>query len=291
MARFTGRSSDILIIKNKPISTGFKIWAIAQEGYILHWIWHQKVKGPVGIKPPNRRLNKTDSVVISCLEILPKQPYCVWLDNLFVSNSLLHYLRQNGYGAAGTARTNSGMAEELVKKKNEEKTRDVYQWGTLFKAISDNEEVMPCWKDNSLCLFQSTVHTGDEVQVVRPRKRPSKISSKAKTARQPFGSSVVKNLPIPRFVDKYNHNMNHVDRADHLRASYETLGDHKLRKGWKALFFWLLNMSLVNAYLLSLHSDPYNTERFTNQKSFRESGFQALFAKSERAKRKRSYHI
>ena len=48
-------------------------------------------------------------------------------------------------------------------------------------------------------------------------------------------------------------------------------------------------MFLVNAYLLSFHSDPHNTERFTNQKSFRESVFQALFAKSERAKRKRSY--
>lgn len=120
MARFTGRSNDILTIKSKPISTGFKIWAIAQQGYILHWIWHQKGKGPVGIKPPNRRLNKTNSVVISCLESLPKQPYCVWLDNLFVSNNLLHYLRQNGYGAAGTARTNSGVAQELVKKKNEE---------------------------------------------------------------------------------------------------------------------------------------------------------------------------
>ena len=50
-------------------------------------------------------------------------------------------------------------------------------------------------------------------------------------------------------------------------------------------------MSLVNAYLLSLHSDPHNTERFTNQKSFRESVFQALFAKSERPQRKRSYQM
>lgn len=182
------------------------------------------------------------------------------------------------------------MVQELVKKKNEEKTRDVYHWGTLFKAISDNEEMMQFgWKDNSSCLFQSTVHTRDEVQVVQPRKRPSKTSSKAKTARQPFGDSVVKELSIPQFVDEYNYNMNHVDQADQLRASYETLGDHKLRKGWKALFFWLLNMSLVNAYLLSLHSDPHNTERFTNQKSFRESVFQVLFTKSERAKWKRSY--
>ncbi len=72
MARFTGRSSDIITIKNKPISTEFKIWAIALEEYILHCIWNQKRKGPVGIKPSNRRLIKTNSIVISCLERLPK---------------------------------------------------------------------------------------------------------------------------------------------------------------------------------------------------------------------------
>ena len=30
MAQFIGRSNNILTIKNKSISTGFKIWAIAQ---------------------------------------------------------------------------------------------------------------------------------------------------------------------------------------------------------------------------------------------------------------------
>lgn len=121
MACFTGRSSDILTIKNKPISTGFKIWALAQEGYISHWIFHQKGKGPVGVKPPTPHLNKTNSVVVACLESLPKQPYCVWLDNLFISNNLLQYLHHKGYEAAGTARANSGMVEELIQKKARKK--------------------------------------------------------------------------------------------------------------------------------------------------------------------------
>ena len=35
MTRFTGRSSDIVTIPNKPIATGFKIWVLAQMGYCL----------------------------------------------------------------------------------------------------------------------------------------------------------------------------------------------------------------------------------------------------------------
>ena len=60
------------------------------------------------------------------------------------------------------------MVQKLVKKKNEVKTRDIYYWETLFKVISNNEEVRQFgWKDNSLCLFQSIVHTRDETQVVQ----------------------------------------------------------------------------------------------------------------------------
>ena len=91
---------------------------------------------------PNRRLNKTDSVIISCFESLPKQPYCVWLDNLFVNNNFLYYFYQNDYWAADTAHTNLGIVKNLVKKKNKERTQDVYHWRMLFKAISDNIEVM-----------------------------------------------------------------------------------------------------------------------------------------------------
>ena len=35
MIRFTGRSHDIMTIPSKPIPTGYKVWAVAQKGYIL----------------------------------------------------------------------------------------------------------------------------------------------------------------------------------------------------------------------------------------------------------------
>ncbi|KFA55625.1 hypothetical protein S40293_10059 [Stachybotrys chartarum IBT 40293] len=47
---FQGRSKQKVTIKNKPTPTGLKIWILATQGYILHWIWHTpgSALGPVG---------------------------------------------------------------------------------------------------------------------------------------------------------------------------------------------------------------------------------------------------
>lgn len=38
-----------------------------------------------------------------------------------------------------------------------------YKWGTLIKA-NDNKKVMQFgWKDNNLCLFQSTVYIRNKI--------------------------------------------------------------------------------------------------------------------------------
>lgn len=282
MTRFTGRSSDIVTIPCKPIATGYKIWVLAQLGYCLSWMFHQKQKGPVNIKKVPKGLNKTNAVVLYLLNQMPKQPYCVWLDNLFTSHNLMAMLREKGYGAAGTCRANSGVVQDLIDKKDAEKTKDIFPWGTLFKATSsDNKVCQLAWKDNGLVFFQSTVHTGNERPIQRLRKRPGKTFSKSKTARVPFGDKARAKLPVLAVADDYNYNMNHVDRADHLKA--QNCGARTIRKGWKALFLWLLNTALVNAYLISLHSGQSD---FTAQDPFRIALYTALFDRSERLARK-----
>ena len=48
--RFTGRTSEIVNIPSKPTPEGFKIWILANEGYVLDWIWHAKGdKGPIDL--------------------------------------------------------------------------------------------------------------------------------------------------------------------------------------------------------------------------------------------------
>jgi hypothetical protein len=62
-------------IPSKPISTGYKVWAIAQLGYILGILYHQNGKGPVDSKAPKGSgINPTQAVVVTLLQTLPNPP-------------------------------------------------------------------------------------------------------------------------------------------------------------------------------------------------------------------------
>jgi hypothetical protein len=84
--RFEGQSIYATTIPNKPIPTGFKVWGIAQQGFLLVWNFHVPGDkgGPVRVKTPiklgsTRREgkggNKTQAVALLLLERLPKKPY------------------------------------------------------------------------------------------------------------------------------------------------------------------------------------------------------------------------
>jgi hypothetical protein len=106
--RFEGRSKETTIVLNKPTPTGYKVWGVAQRGFLLCWNWHMpgQKNGPLGIKTPcklrgtikvGKGGNKTQVVVSHLIKRLPKPPkglgYHVFLDNLFVSTCLVEYAR------------------------------------------------------------------------------------------------------------------------------------------------------------------------------------------------------
>ncbi|PVH92172.1 pea pathogenicity protein, partial [Periconia macrospinosa] len=40
IARFTGRATEIVIIRTKPTPQGFKVWTLANDAYVLDWLFH-----------------------------------------------------------------------------------------------------------------------------------------------------------------------------------------------------------------------------------------------------------
>jgi hypothetical protein len=51
---FTGRASDTVNIPTKPVPIGFKIWVLADQGYVFDFLWHvkgdKKDQGPQGLR-------------------------------------------------------------------------------------------------------------------------------------------------------------------------------------------------------------------------------------------------
>ena len=64
--------------------------------------------------------------------------------------------------------------------------------------------------------------SGDE-RILRLRKRPKETSSKAKTARVPFGNQATKVLSIPAIADEYNYYIGAVNEFDYLTAQNASL--------------------------------------------------------------------
>ena len=73
--------------------------------------------------------------------------------------------------------------------------------------------------------------------------------------------------------------MNGVGRGDQLRAS---LPWRRHYQHWKALFFGLLGIAVVNSYLLSFHAKVNNKAKYTRFGKFRKDLIRGLIEHGER---------
>jgi len=80
-------------------------------------------------------------------------------------------------------------------------------------------------------------------------KKPRDMSSNGPAIRRVFGSTEHMNIPIPVVTNDDNQYKVGVDVADQYRSYYFT--QLKCLRNWLPIFFWLLDMTVINAYLLS----------------------------------------
>ncbi|EGU73453.1 hypothetical protein FOXB_16038 [Fusarium oxysporum f. sp. conglutinans Fo5176] len=113
------------VVGNNPTPVGFKDWVIAQHSYFLRHITSLRI---------------TSS---------PRQISSVPLE-------------RQGHGATGTAHPNRGISKELKEAKGSDKAGAGPLQYNEVEAIPTVDGFVPqiVWKDYSLVLFLSTVHTG-----------------------------------------------------------------------------------------------------------------------------------
>ena len=88
-----------------------------------------------------------------------------------------------------------------------------------------------CWKDKCPIYMLSTWHNDESkttTRIVRGGRREE--------------------IEKPLVISDYTENMGAVDKADHYCVSYSFL--RKTLRWWRKLFFWMLEVSLINSFIL-----------------------------------------
>ena len=200
-----------------------------------------------------------DVVMQLCTDLF-HQGYKLYFDNFYTSTQLMKDLKGKGIFSCGTVRSNrKGFPKEFkdtVKKWEKAAERGDVRW------VRDGEVVIMQWKDNKAVSVMSSFHAGHEHTTT---KRNTRVNGERK----------VKIIQQPNAVHQYNQYMGGVDRSDQLIGNYNVL--RKTNKYWKTLFFHLLDIAVVNSYILflemrKLHPGILAMQRPANfgQRQFRE---------------------
>jgi hypothetical protein len=293
MIRSFGRSQHTYKMPNKPISQGYKLFALADRGYIWSFTPTSRAKHLVEVvMHKHDMLTMTGYIVNWLVNRLPPSlnRYTPYLDNYFTSISLFKILRDQGIGACGTTRSTAAGPDfpALIKQLKDHASH--ITWNTIC-AIEVRKVLCLAWQDNNLVLGLSTVHTVDKSTdlVERDRKRPSKTSTNAAQVRPIFGDSHTKKLFIPNYIDDYNHHMGGVDIANQLRESYET--HRRTFRSWWPLFMWVIDAAAVNAYRAHCVNREKHNKGRVSQLDFRQRLYLSLFAFSQNKPQKRKAHL
>jgi hypothetical protein len=108
---------------SKPIKQGYKLFGIADHGYIYSWVWSLKIFFIEEVESYDS-LTNTEALVQALVATLPRTRITIYLNNYFTSIPLFSSLRSIYYDAVGTTRPHALFPAVLSKLKKEGKKLD-----------------------------------------------------------------------------------------------------------------------------------------------------------------------
>jgi len=243
MVPFKGRSFMKQYIKDKPCKWGFKIWAMCcgATGYFAS-ITVYAGKGSTAALHGLA----TDSVTtVVDLGVVPKGAV-VFMDRWFTSPLLIIELLKRGIYGVGTVQTNRTGLPGDFKLAKSTKTKPVAA-GTSVRAQSSvkvdqvaHTLYATSWMDKKPVTF-----LGSAFGLV--------VDFCLRTSRDGNGKIQV---PVPMMAKMYQDYMDAVDRGDMLKMVYGLVKVFTSFKPWQKLFVGILDITLVNAWVLFQKTKP-----------------------------------
>lgn len=199
-------------------------------------------------------LGSSSNVVVRLSAKIPDDVnHIVYFDNFYTSLGLLTYLRSRGIYSLGTVRANRvpniklSTDTDLAKRKVERGYSEEYV-GSAFGVDITNV----LWQDNKPVRLLST-YVGVKPFLSREGLQPVSSSRWNRKTKQQI------DVDCP-YIKEYNRHMGGVDLMDGLLGRYHIR--MKTRKWTNRIFFHLLDMALVNAYIL--YQRLYKLDRRTH---------------------------
>lgn len=218
-----------------------KIWlrCNAKDGYC-----HQAsvYLGKQGTDTPGRN-GLYFSIVDQLTKSLRGKNYRIFFDNLYCSIPLVKFLYSKSLLSAGTIRAHRRLIPNLCRNPGRLERGQ-------FKTFQDSDLTnLTCtvWRDTKDVRFASTMSNPELVTQAVRRVQARHIQ-----------------VQMPHVAHQYGKNYSGVDRFDNLRSKKYGCLSRPSKKTWKHLLWFLVNASLVNAWILYQQSST----RPTTKKNF-----------------------
>ena len=227
MVGFRGRFGPRQYMPQKPTKWGIKAYTMADSsnGYMLNILLYMGRETLLDVQPPPpQHLPIPAKVVLSLMTPYLDRGHHLYCDRYYSSIPLVQELEKHDTAFTGIINRNR------VDLPNEVRLRKTMKKGEV-KAYRCGNLLVMAWREKKKSKHLIMISSAGNAQMMTTSIRGQE-------------EPVVK----PVLVDQYNHYMNGVDRADQLTVYYSFT--RKTKKWWRKIFFWLLEVSTVNSYIL-----------------------------------------
>lgn len=236
MIGFRGRFGAKQYIPNKPTKYGVKAFTLADSlnGYILDVLLYTGADTLEESTPGYPDLPQPAQIVMALTKDYLNQGRTLFTDRYYTSIPLVQMLENHQTSFTGTCMKNRKQIPQTFRQKCfrlKDGEVQAYRSGR-FLALA--------WRAPSKKKGIIMLTSKDSANVISVTSRATH-----------------KEAEKPVVVDSYNQSMNGVDLADQYTVYYSFI--RKSKKWWKKVCFWLLEVSIVNSYIIFKHRNTSYT--------------------------------
>lgn len=254
MIKFKGKCSFKQHIPDKPVPWGIKAYLLcdSQYFYCIDIYLYTGKKNYESIPG----FTTTENLVINLMKPYLNQNKVLFCDSYYTSINLQNYLLENNTGLIGTCKNNRILEREFL---------DIPKKGKFITYINKGKNsLLTIYNDRKMVYMLNSVKP---VEIIFKRNYKNQF------------------IPIPNIIDDYNKYAHAVDKNNQMTYNYRY--PHKSVKWWLPVFFHLLQISMLNSYVIFKE----NVRVKTIYSEYYESVIKSLLGEGKRKKFKEEVKV